>query len=144
MGLIIRSWKKSGGAQQLEAEPATSGDIVEALKPLILLPDNEVSFPFCHPSLPLLINTQRSSFSLADGLVIRGERRQEAATHLPGKSSPLGQTLWVRESGGRRGGTDTAQKVQAPVPLCAGRRQHLTERRWPGTQLSCIQVAWGM
>lgn len=108
MGLISRFWKKSGGEQQLEAEPATSGDIMEALKPLILLPDNEASFLFCHLPLPLLINAPHSTFSLADGLVIRGWRRQEAAAHLPGKPSPQGQTLWVLQT--------RVQKVQAPVP----------------------------
>lgn len=107
MGLISRFWKKSGGERQLEAEPATSGDIMEALKPLILLPDNEVSFPFCHLPLPLLINAQHSTFSLADGLVIRGQRRQETK-----RPSPQAQTLWVLQT--------QVQKAQAPVPAaCA-------------------------
>lgn len=65
-------WKQSGGELQLEAEPATSGDVMEALKPLILLPGNEISILFCRLSLPLSINAKGGSFSLAPGLVIRG------------------------------------------------------------------------
>lgn len=65
-------WKQSGGELQLEAEPATSGDVMEALKPLILLPGNEISILFCRLSLPLSISAKGGSFSLAPGLVIRG------------------------------------------------------------------------
>lgn len=98
MGLISQLWEKSGGELQLEAEPATSGDIVEALKPLILLPDNEVSFLFRHLPLPLLINAQHSTFSLADGLV--GDlRAEEAGGSCPFTEKALSSgSLWVLQT----------------------------------------------